>query len=518
MGYITAKKSKLYINEEAIILRGFGLGGWLLPEGYMWKLYTKCDRPRRMEAMIASLCGLEYEEQFWVKYYDSYITSLDIKLIAEEGFNSIRLPLNSRHLFTVDNGNVTFNEKILAYIDQCIHWCKEEGIYVILDMHGAFGGQTGQNIDDSEDDKPNLFIDKNNQELLIHGWELLAARYEKETTVVGYDLLNEPLPKWHNQYNSMLLPLYRKLITAIRKIDKNHLIILEGLHWATDFSVFDEFTKEEAANNIMLQFHKYWNSPDAESIETYVNVARSLEVPLFMGEGGENNCDWYTMLFPMLEREEISWSFWSYKKMDCMNSPITFPVPENWNWITQWIDGERQLSKQEAIAIFDDLISKIQSSKVNQKVINALKRMVPLTIPCEAYDFYDIVSNRQPGASFRITDPVTMLFPSGKEGDVNYERYGGEEQPESENLVVQLSEGDMVGYYFYSNTEHIQASIKLEGHGDLEVSCGSNVSYVLCSGKEKRLDISLLCNTKGKNEIRLSCVTGKILVDYIALR
>lgn len=516
MGYITAKNSKLYKDGEEILLRGFGLGGWLLPEGYMWKLYTKCDRPRRMEAMIATLCGPEYEQQFWKKYYDSYITYSDIKLIAEEGFNSVRLPLNARHLFIVKNGEVSFQENMLWYIDKCIQWCKEKGIYVILDMHGAFGGQTGQNIDDSEDDQPRLFMDKTNQELLIQGWELLATRYNKETTVAGYDLLNEPLPNFFSQYNSMLLPLYRKLITAIRKKDKNHLIILEGLHWATDFSIFDEFTKEEASNNIMLQFHKYWNPPDVESIEHFIKVAKRLEVPLFMGEGGENNCNWYTTAFPMFEREKISWSFWSYKKMDCTNSPVTFSTPKNWDWIIQWIDKERQLSRQEAITIFDSFIKEVQTSRVNQAVFNALKRMVPLTIPCESYDFYDVQSDRQYGSSFRISDPVTILFANGKQGEANYKQYGGEKQPESETLVVQLCKGDMVGYHFYTNKSQIKACIKLGGSGNLEIRCGNNKRSIY-SNKEKTIEVILDSNNEGLNEISIRCTMGMILINDITL-
>ena len=35
-----------------------------------------------------------------------------------------------------------------------------------LDMHGAPGGQTGQNIDDSEADIPELFTDERNQDIL----------------------------------------------------------------------------------------------------------------------------------------------------------------------------------------------------------------------------------------------------------------------------------------------------------------------------------------------------------------
>ena len=40
---------------KPILLRGFGLGGWLLPEGYMWKVHEACDRPRRMEKLILDL-------------------------------------------------------------------------------------------------------------------------------------------------------------------------------------------------------------------------------------------------------------------------------------------------------------------------------------------------------------------------------------------------------------------------------------------------------------------------------
>jgi aryl-phospho-beta-D-glucosidase BglC (GH1 family) len=94
MNYVKAVGSELHVDNKPVLLRGFGLGGWFLPEGYMWKLYTKCDRPRRMEAMIERLCGEEYAGNFWESYLDYYITEEDIELIAREGFNCVRLPLN----------------------------------------------------------------------------------------------------------------------------------------------------------------------------------------------------------------------------------------------------------------------------------------------------------------------------------------------------------------------------------------------------------------------------------------
>ena len=68
------------------------------------------------------------------------------------------------------------------------------------------------------------------------------------------------------------------------------------MQWATDFSVFEDFTSEEAADNIMLEFHKYWSNPDKESLLQYIDVGKRLNTPIWMGEGGENNLQWYTYM------------------------------------------------------------------------------------------------------------------------------------------------------------------------------------------------------------------------------
>ena len=52
MEKLYVENGRLMAGGAPLLLRGFGLGGWLLPEGYMWKFYTKCDRPRRIEALI----------------------------------------------------------------------------------------------------------------------------------------------------------------------------------------------------------------------------------------------------------------------------------------------------------------------------------------------------------------------------------------------------------------------------------------------------------------------------------
>lgn len=536
METISSKNGKLYCGETEFLLRGFGLGGWFLPEGYMWKFFKKCDRPRKMEALILELCGMEYDAKFWKAYYDTYITEEDIRLIAERGFNSVRLPINARHLMRSVPSNIThtdtcshpnwqveFQTETIERIDRLIEWCKKYNLYVILDMHGAPGGQTGQNIDDSEHDKPELFLDIEQigngikcEEELIQLWIKIAERYEGEDCIAGYDLLNEPLPNWWKELNPKVLPLYRKLIAAIRKVDKKHMIILEGVHWASDFSIFDSFTKEEAANNILLQFHKYWNEPDEESLESFLEVSKRLEVPLFMGEGGENNCEWYTTAFPLYERLHISWNFWTYKKMECKNSPITFDKPKQWDKLLAYLEEPFPMTEMEFIAIFDDFLHQIKNYKINERVFCSLKREAPVIIPAESYDTCDIYSKRMQGADLRLSEPASLLFQNGKLGKVDYQRYNGEEQPEEENLVLRLEKKDKVSYVFHSVKESTPIKITVGGNGSLACIIG-NYRIEKTITKEQEFSFTVSNSMKGRHELEVECVEGYVVVDVITI-
>lgn len=506
MEFLCVKNGSLYAGDQPILLRGMGLGGWLLPEGYMWKFYSKCDRPRRIEQLVKKLCGAEYAASFWQHYTDNYITEADIAWLAKNGLNSARIPLNSRHLFHISAaGGVRFNEHILNYVDNCLAWCKKYNIYLFLDMHGAPGGQTGQNIDDSEHDLPELFADFRNQDMLVEMWCLLAVKYRDEAAIGGYDLLNEPITKWNSQYYSQLLPLYRRLISAIRKIDSKHTIILEGVHWATDFSVFDEFTPEEAADNILLEFHKYWSDPDTESLAPICAASRRLNVPLWMGEGGENNLYWYTYAFPMYERLGIGWCFWSYKKMDTLNSPVTFPQPNDWPQIINYLDGGKAPDRVTAQKIFNEFLDCIVSVSYNPEVICAILRKPPVEIPAAAFDYEQIHSLRRRDVQFRMTSSATLLFADGHRGMVDWRRYGGEPQPETERLLLCLSAGDSVAYHV-SGPRAFFTEVRFCGEGTLMIQ-----GIPVCSGQSCHIEVL-------EDELLwLRCTCGQVQVETLLL-
>lgn len=521
VNFIRRKDRFLFCGEQLIRLRGFGLGGWLLPEGYMWKLYTKCDRPRRMENLIEELCGREYAELFWEKYYSSYITENDIRLIADQGFNSVRLPLNARHLYEHQNGKIRWKEAGFSSINLLIEWCRKYEIYIILDMHGAPGGQTGTNIDDSENDQPELFIKRQYQLDLIDLWTEIAARYANEPIIAGYDLLNEPLPNWFSSYNDQVVPLYKELIQAIRSVDNHHLIIMEGVHWATDFSIFDSVEVEKLDDNVLLQFHKYWSPPDQESLQYFLDYSKKLNLPLFMGEGGENNLMWYSAIFPLYDRLNISWSFWTYKKMDCTNSPVSFIIPPGWEQLIEYIEGKRMLSKQEATEIFNHFLQCIQTPTIHHSVFQSLQCQAPVRIHCEFYGDYSINRPRQRGANLRSVDPVNILFENGKEAVPDYKRYGGEAEPVEENVIVKIHEGESLTYEFKTDkaSESIQFSIRAQGKGKLQLTCeneqstrnvGSEWSYVTFP--------TFIIEEKGSHGLNIQCSEGSLNLDYIDIQ
>lgn len=456
-----------------ILLRGVGLGSWLLPEGYMWRFPPNGDRPRRIEAMIAELIGTEEAAAFWETYYDRYIAEEDIIRIAEEGFNSVRIPINSRFIIRegepeIEENVPVWHEPHMARLDEIIGWCREQRVYAILDLHGAPGGQTGANIDDSAQDQPELFTDERNKARTIALWRMLAERYKDEWIVAGYDLLNEPLPEWFSAYNDQVMPLYRDIIKAIREVDMRHIVMLEGVHWANDWSIFTEKPED---NNLLLQFHKYWNNPDTESIQKFLDKREEWNVPLFMGEGGENNKDWYAGAFTLLEDHGISWNFWTWKKLDTDNSPCSIQLPRKWDLLTAYLEGGAKPDRVTAREILNEYLDHLPLEKCtyDREVVQSLFRRVPFRIPAIFYGYkgegisYGRIIGRseEEGIRFRIHDRMGSRFLAGGNGAPKFQHRRGAPLEPEQQLCLTLAPEEWTAYEFVTEGEPAPVTLRL---------------------------------------------------------
>lgn len=365
-------------DGKPFLLKGINLGNWLLPEGYMFKFKT-ANSPRLIHTVINELVGEDEGRRFWKTYHENYITREDIRFIKQAGFNSVRVPFSYR-LFVSEGEPQKLAGAGYELLDRVVDWCKKEGLFVILDMHAAPGGQTGDNIDDSWG-YPFLFESAESQDLTVNIWRKIAARYRDEPTVIGYDLLNEPIAHYFDgvYLNPKLEPLYRRIVAGIREVDRNHIIFLGGAQWDTNFKVFGTPFDDKVA----YTFHKYWMDVNQQAIQEYLDFRDKHNVPVWMGESGENTDEWITSFRTLLERNNVGWCFWPYKKLDATSCVVSINSPAEWDTIVGFAESPRitfeevrknRPAKEKVQKALSDYLERIKfaNCRINQGYLKAL--------------------------------------------------------------------------------------------------------------------------------------------------
>jgi hypothetical protein len=315
-------------NGERLFIQGTNLGNWLNPEGYMFG-FSKTNSAWMIDLLFKEAIGPDGTANFWKQFKDNYITQADIKFIAQQGANTIRLPFNYKLFTDEDYMGLSSQQDGFQRIDQLISWCRQAGLYLILDMHDCPGSQTGDNIDDGYG-YPWLFESEQSQQLFCDIWQRIAKRYAKEPVILGYELMNEPIAHYFenkDELNARLEPLYKRAVRAIRQVDRNHVILLGGARWNSDFFMFSDWTFD---NNIMYTCHRYGGDATAEAINDYISFRDKTQLPMYMGEIGHNTNEWQADFVKVMKQANIGYTFWPYKKLDgsCM---MGIQRPELWD-------------------------------------------------------------------------------------------------------------------------------------------------------------------------------------------
>ena len=338
-------------NGNEVLLRGMGLGGWMLQEPYMMEMSGFAGAQWEIKEKIQSLIGASNTESFYNAWLANHCTRSDIDSLAAWGFNSVRLPMHY-NLYTLPiedepvAGQNTWLDKGFTLTDSLISWCKANHIYVILDLHAAPGGQgKDKAISDYNPAKPSLWESDANKNKTIALWRRLAQRYANETWVGGYDLINEP--NWSftaggNQNgcsentNAPLRQLYINITNAIREVDTKHMIIIEGNCWGNNYNgIFPVWD-----NNMAVSFHKYWSYNDQGSIAGIINTRNQYNVPIWLGESGENSNSWFTDAIQLVEKNDIGWAWWPLKKIGSVVNPMTIVKTDNYQTLLDyWNNG-----------------------------------------------------------------------------------------------------------------------------------------------------------------------------------
>jgi hypothetical protein len=375
-GYLKVESTQIVDDSgKPVILRGMGLGGWMLQEGYMLKL-GEVGQQHRIRAKLVELVGEERTATFYRAWLDNHTTEADIAAMAKWGFNSVRLPIHFDQLtLPADReprpGHDTWHEEGFQRIDRLLAWSKANRLYLILDLHAAPGGQGNDlAISDRDPAKPSLWQSEENQRKTVALWTKLAERYANEPWIGGYDLINEP--NWSfatpgkgngcdETENKAVWSLQQRITAAIRKVDKQHIVIIEGNCWGNNYKGLPPAWDA----NMVLSFHKYWNRNDEASIAEIKALRSTTNRPIWLGESGENSNVWFRDAIALVEGEGIGWNFWPLKKIG-FNQPLEIDPGPGWADVVAWATGNGP--KPGADAAFAAMMQLAANSRFDRNI------------------------------------------------------------------------------------------------------------------------------------------------------
>lgn len=288
-------------SGNQVCLKGTNLGNWLVQEFWMMGqggngVHDQCT----LEAKLTERFGYDEKERLIKLFRDNWITERDFDQLQEFGFNVIRLPI----LWSVieDEKNPrTLREDAWHYLDWAIAEAKKRDIYVILDLHGALGGQT-PNDHTGCSGQNQYWTNTEYQDRTKWLWEQIATKYKDEPAVAAYDPLNEPWGSTAEDMAERVTELYE----TIRAIDDKHIIMLPS-HYGSIDAYGDP--AEQGMTNVAFELHPYPGLFGDRPNDSHYDIHRDW---LKCGQTGTAGvCDWNTRLTelatPMLMGEFQPW-------------------------------------------------------------------------------------------------------------------------------------------------------------------------------------------------------------------
>jgi len=304
------------IYDKEISLHGCNIGSWLLIEPWMLMLDDQkgIESEKDLWDVLGQRFGKKKKLELISTFRNNFFTQNDVVRIAQLDMNCLRVPIWWRAVSDPNYGGS------FEYLDHCIQWCSENGIYVIIDLHGAPGGQSVESRIIGERADALLWKKERYKKETVNWWREVAKRYRDEPAVAGYDLINEA----YSAEMDDLIDLYDEIYDAIRKIDPKHMLIVEdgllGFHRMPR-------PVDQGWTNVVYSFHYY--PKDSTQGLTAANtdflrlnrMALYFDVPVYIGEfnsmqierGGASS---FLRFIEAFDYFNWDWSFWSYKKIE----------------------------------------------------------------------------------------------------------------------------------------------------------------------------------------------------------
>lgn len=334
--FIQVSGENLVLNGKKIVLRGLGLGNWMNTEHFMTKM-PGTDHRKKM--LFQEIYGSENANLFFESYLSNYITEADFRFLKGLGVNVVRLPFTYRH-FEDDQHPGEYKKEGFRHLDRVLSYCEKYQIYAILDLHAVPGGQNPDSHADNDLGESKFWDDASFRNRVVGLWEFIANHYKDNRWVAAYDLVNEPVyvpdAKVFNDF-------FDKTIEAIRRVDKHHVLFLEGDNWAQDFSMFHEPQDPQIAYSFhyypVYSVKPYPESFERKDIERHLaplieKIRKQFHRPIWCGETGAGfskekilyGRDLIKTTLDIIEEHDVSWTLWAYKDAQAMG--LVFPKNE----------------------------------------------------------------------------------------------------------------------------------------------------------------------------------------------
>jgi aryl-phospho-beta-D-glucosidase BglC (GH1 family) len=322
--------TRITAGDEPVTLRGFGLGGWMNMENFITGYAGAESQQRRA---LRRVLGDEAYERFFARFLSDFFTDEDAAFLQSLGLNSLRVPFNYRH-FEDDSEPFVIKEEGFRLLDTVIDACAAHGIFTILDLHALPGAQNQHWHSDNPTQWAHFWSQRQFQDRVVHLWERIADRYRGNPWVAGYNPVNEPA----DAHGTALQPFYRRLEAAIRAVDPDHILFLDGNRYSTQFDQLGDpmpncvYTAHDYALPGFVDGGPYpgvsrGQYVDRDAVEeTFLArtaFMRTTGTPIWVGEFGPvytgdpaRDEQRYRLLRDQLEifdRHGASWALWTYK-------------------------------------------------------------------------------------------------------------------------------------------------------------------------------------------------------------
>jgi endoglucanase len=307
-----------------VLLRGVCLGGWLNMENFITGYAANESLMRRT---VADRIGQDRADRFFDRLLTSFFGEDDARFLGERGLNVARIAVGYKHLED-DARPLAIRPDAFRHLDRAVAALAEHGVYSIIDLHALPGSQNQHWHSDNETHRATFWEHPHFQDRVVHIWRAIAEHYRGEPAVAGYNLLNEPA----DETRAVVGPFYRRLVAAIREVDPDHVLFLDGNTYATEFGFFDD----EPIPNAVYTLHDYVPAGLGRSREYSAEAARAkfLErsayarrtgTPILVGEFGPiytGHSDEDALRRRILDDQlalydefDASWALWMYKDL-----------------------------------------------------------------------------------------------------------------------------------------------------------------------------------------------------------